>query len=138
VPLVFDSGASISLTPYKSDFVYEESLDSSEEFTVRAGLGIQGITGAKSSIKGVGKIHLSVYTDTGSHRHIETNAMYQHVPDATVRLLSICQYREETAGQKKCSFILVSFYLPSLLLCGNVNHISNQRSMLQTSGLCTI
>ncbi len=98
-PIIFDSGASVSLTPYLSDFV-DGSLDQSDEAIGDA--KIQGIS-ASAAVQGVGKIRLIVYTDNGSRREIITRAFY--VPQARIRLLSVCRYREEYAGQR-CSFIM--------------------------------
>ena len=97
-PIIFDSGASITITPYKEDFIGEMKTD-------EASIGRKQLLGisAASAVKGVGKIRLHVYTDTGAKRVLETEALY--VPDARVRLLSVCRYREDYAGQK-CSFVL--------------------------------
>ena len=97
-PIIFDSGASITITPFKEDFIGKLQTDD-------ASIGKKQLLGisASSAVKGVGNIHLLVYTDTGAKREIITEALY--VPDARVRLLSVCRYREDNAGQK-CSFVL--------------------------------
>ena len=97
-PIIFDSGASITITPYKEDFIGEMKTD-------EASIGRKQLLGisASSAVKGMGKIRLIVYTDTGAKRELVTEALY--VPDARVRLLSVCRYREDYAGQR-CSFCL--------------------------------
>ena len=59
-PLVFDSGATITVTPFKSDFV---SWDSSSE-----GMRLNGIEGS-SVVKGVGTVRFHVRTDSGASYH---------------------------------------------------------------------
>ena len=98
-PIIFDSGASVSITPYLSDFV-DGSLNQSVDAIGSA--QIQGIS-ASTAVKGVGKIRLIVYTDTGAKREIVTQALF--VPQARIRLLSVCRYRDEHRGQR-CSFVL--------------------------------
>ena len=100
-PIVFDSGASTTITPYKSDFV--EGVNTNPDAIGSS--QILGI-GANAAVKGVGRIRLSVYTDSGAKREIITDALY--VPDARIRLLSVCRYREEYSGQG-CSFLLDDF-----------------------------
>ena len=97
-PIIFDSGASITITPYKEDFIGQLKTD-------EASIGKKKLLGisASSAVKGVGRIRLIVYTDTGAKRELVTEALY--VPDARVRLLSVCRYREDNAGQR-CSFNL--------------------------------
>ena len=56
---------------------------------------LTGIT-ANASVKGVGKIRLLVYTDSGHARYIETEAYW--VPAARTRLLSILNYVKEEKG----------------------------------------
>ena len=94
-PIIFDSGASITLSPYKSDF-----SDGIKEVSQHEKL--HGIS-SSSAIKGVGKISLLVHDDNGNSRRIITDAFY--VPDARVRLLSICRYRENYPNEG-CSFVL--------------------------------
>ena len=88
--LIFDTGASVTVTPYEQDFV---SIDKSTK-TIE-NVNLQGIT-AKAAVKGVGTIRLLVYTDGGFPRFIETEAYW--VPSAKARLLSINNYIQETKG----------------------------------------
>jgi len=60
-PLVFDSGASISISPYKEDFV---SLDTSPE--VLAQNTVTGFAqGSETLVKGIGNICVLVHTNNG-------------------------------------------------------------------------
>ena len=88
--LIFDTGASVTITPHEKDFT---SIDKSQEAIQNVTL--QGIT-TKAAVKGVGKIRLLVYTDGGFARYIETEAYW--VPHAKARLLSITNYVQETKG----------------------------------------
>ncbi len=91
-PIIFDSGASITITPYKSDFIGKVNTNPDAIGETKV-LGVN----SHSLIKGVGRIRLLVHTDAGNRRYIETTAYY--VPDARVRLLSTCRYMEEFRGQ---------------------------------------
>jgi hypothetical protein len=83
-PIIFDTGASITITPFKEDFItFNEDNGKSH---------LQGITGS-TVCRGKGIIELSVIADDGSSRIINTNALY--VPAATVRLLSVQSYCKE-------------------------------------------
>ena len=64
--LIFDTGASVTVTPFEEDFI---SIDKSTRAIENVKL--QGIT-AKAAVKGVGKIRLLVHTDGGFPRFIET------------------------------------------------------------------
>ena len=94
---MFDSGASISITPYAEDFVGD--IDHNIDPSTKMLLGISSAT----NIVGVGKMSLLVYTDTGAKHKLETKAYL--VPDARVRLLSLCRYRDEYPNQG-CSFTI--------------------------------
>ena len=97
-PIIFDSGASITITPYKEDFIGDIDYSSSAIGNVQL-LGVSEAT----QIIGVGKIKLMVHTDTGAKRNIITTAYL--VPNARVRLLSLLRYKEDYIGQG-CSFLL--------------------------------
>jgi hypothetical protein len=58
-PIIFDSGASITITPFKEDFIGTLQTDD-------ASIGKKQLLGisASSAVKGVSKIRLLVYTDT--------------------------------------------------------------------------
>ena len=83
-PIVFDSGASISITPDKNDFVSFNDDGSNTNLT--------GIT-STAVCKGKGTIHVNVLDDTGECRTIVTTALY--VPAARVKLLSVQRYCRE-------------------------------------------
>ena len=80
-PIIFDSGASISITPHKDDFI---------EFSNKGnGSILNGVT-EQAICKGTGKVKFSVLTDTGEKRDLVVEALY--VPKATIRLLSVQRY----------------------------------------------
>ena len=80
-PLIFDTGASISITPNKEDFI---SFNSSIDNVI-----LQGIS-ASTVCKGKGMMKLTILNDEGHQKDIVIEALY--VPNATVRLLSIQQF----------------------------------------------
>ena len=86
-PIIFDTGASITITPFRDDFI---SFDANAGST-----RLQGIT-ASAACKGEGTVRFLIIADDGTSRTIETRALY--VPDATVRLLSIQTYCKETTN----------------------------------------
>lgn len=110
LPLIFDTGASITVTPHLSDFI-----NSSVE-TDPSKMRISRLNGISSShvIKGIGKIKVLVYTDDGKPRYLITTGYY--VPDIKVRLLSVQRYLDEHKGES-CSFVLndngMKFQFPS-------------------------
>jgi len=66
-PLVFNSGASITISPYKEDFV---SLDTSPK--VLAHNTVTGFAqGSETLVKGIGNICVLVHTDNGDCQYIE-------------------------------------------------------------------
>jgi Integrase core domain. len=91
--IVFDTGASVSISAYEDDFV---QLDTRPEAIRR--LTLRGLTGT-AVVKGVGKIKLLVYTDTGAKQYIETMAYY--VPNANINLLSVQNYIQEVKDGSK-------------------------------------
>ena len=105
--LIFDTGASIGVSPCKEDFVF---IDTSVE-TLR-NHSLHGVSN-QSIIKGIGKARWLVYTDTGSPRYLEQICYY--VPDAKVRLFSVCNYTANSAN-KGSSFVidkLICFNFPT-------------------------
>ena len=64
---------------------------------------VTGFSATLLCVEGVGKIHLTVYTDTGHNREIITMAYY--VPDITIHILIICRYHNYHEGQG-CSLLL--------------------------------
>lgn len=97
LPLIFDTGASITVTPHLSDFI-------DKRITLAHGMPTQ-LNGVNSThaIKGVGSIRVLLYTDKGQPRYIETTGYY--VPDINVRLLSVQRFIDEHPGEQ-CSFSL--------------------------------
>ena len=99
-PIIFDSGASISITPDRDDFI---------KFTKNVnGTTLSGIT-STAACKGKGIIKLIVLNDNGSRREIMTEALY--VPEAKVKLLSVQRYcmkirnkSKFTISEKGCIF----------------------------------
>ena len=92
IPVVFDSGASISITPERTDFV---------EFSANVdGTTLTGIT-SSAICKGKGLIELTVLDDNGSKKYIKTEALY--VPEAKVKLLSIQRYCSKVKGGARFS-----------------------------------
>ena len=115
-PIIFDTGASVSISPHKEDFI---SLDCSR--SAINSVRIKGIE-SESTVQGVGKIRLMVYSDRGYRRFIETTAYY--IPSARVRLLSLCRYQHENPKQG-CKFLLSDdecvFTLPSSAGGGDIS-----------------
>ena len=101
--IIFDSGASITISPHKEDFI---DLDTSEK-AIRH-LSVQAVN-SKVKVAGVGTIRLMVYTDTGYARYIETKAFW--CPDATITLFRVIRYCYETrdGAEFKCDDSGVSF-----------------------------
>ena len=95
--LIFDTGASIGVSPCKEDFV---TLDTSASTLKHHSL--HGVSN-QSIIKGVGKAKWLVHTDNGAPRYIEQMCYY--VPDAKVRLFSVCNYTTDSAN-KGSSFVI--------------------------------
>lgn len=79
--LIFDSGASISITPVKKDFVHFDPHVGDTKLT--------GVT-TEAICQGRGRAKFSVLTDDGEEKSIEVDALY--VPDAHVRLLSVQRF----------------------------------------------
>ena len=77
-PIVFDTGASYSVTPHLSDFITDLDHSPSENIT--------GVGDHKTPIKGIGKVRWTIRDIFGRIGTIETNAYY--VPDITIRLFS--------------------------------------------------
>ena len=101
VPIVIDSGASFSLTPFKSDFI--GSLDESEVSSMN------GIAD-KVKIEGVGMVEWHVRDVFGQARPIRTMAYY--VPQANIRLFSPQTYfQENQAGRLVIDHLCTSLVL---------------------------
>ena len=76
-PIILDTGASISVTPYKTDFV--------SQITPVQSLEIQGIASGLQ-VKGSGSVHYSFYNDAGVLQTIKLKHC-RYVPQCTARLL---------------------------------------------------
>jgi hypothetical protein len=75
LPVVFNTGVTISVSPWKEDFI------SSWDTTSNSGLTLRGITAA-TDVLGVGMVCWILHDDQGQQHLIETKAYY--VPDARV------------------------------------------------------
>ena len=124
-PIVFDSGASITISPHEDDFI-ELDRSASAINAVR----VNGLDSA-STVQGVGKIRLTVRTDHGHRRTIETTAYY--IPTARVRLLSVCRYQYENP-KRGCKFVLSDdecvFTLPSSAGGGDISFNVNDTNFI--------
>lgn len=103
-PIIFDSGASVTITPFCNDF---QTFDTNVSNVV-----LQGIS-ASAICKGQGKVKFEVIDDDGRSRTIHTTALF--VPDARVCLLSVQSYCKEL-GSDACFSITASscyFQFPS-------------------------
>lgn len=116
--LIFDTGASITVTPHIEDFI-ESTVNTNPD-----AMGCTMLNGISSShiIKGIGRIRILLYTDSGQPRYIETVGYY--VPDINVRLLSVQRYIEEYKGED-AAFQLndtgMSFTFPSSIGGGTLS-----------------
>ena len=87
MPTVIDSGASMSLSPLRGDFITFQ--DSSSTIT--------GVS-AKAQVKGVGTVRWQIIDQKGTPCTIETKAYY--VPEAGIRLYSPqSHFREKSSGR---------------------------------------
>jgi hypothetical protein len=77
-PIIWDSGASICITPDKSDFIsYKRNPDINE---------VKGLGGKKSSVAGQGEVLWSIHDTNGTLRHLKLEAY--HIPHSKSRLIS--------------------------------------------------
>ena len=100
LPIIFDSGASISITPKKDDFVHLNKNTT--------GTTLSGIT-STATCQGRGTVKFTVLDDNGIEKEIITQALY--VPEAKVRLLSVQRYclnvkngAQFTVNESGCTF----------------------------------
>ena len=77
LPIVFDTGASISVTPDIRDFITYEEVDNE---------GLANITG-EISVIGRGLVNWTIYNDNGLLHEIQIEAYF--LPTARVRLFSV-------------------------------------------------
>ena len=123
--LIFDSGASVSISPVREDFVNFDSNVGNMKLT--------GVT-AEAVCKGKGIARFRIRTDSGKDKLIESEALY--VPQANVRLLSVQRYCMQ---KKQGSQFLVNengceFTLPRSLGGDTITFDLESNSMLpQTS-----
>jgi len=82
LPIVFDTGATISVLPYVEDF---EELATNED----GSMSLSGIT-ATTTVQGAGIVNWRVRDDTGLVQSIHTQAYY--IPNATACLFSPLAY----------------------------------------------
>ena len=82
--IIIDSGASVSISFSKDDFI---ELDTDPDH-----YKMWKVSGLASSpqVKGLGKVKWDTFTDNGGRRSIVTDALY--IPDANYRLLSVMRY----------------------------------------------
>ena len=98
--IIWDSGASICITPDKEDFIeYSTATDIKS---------VRTMGGNVSSIKGQGQVLWSIHDTDGMLRHLKLNAY--HIPSSTSRLLSTSSllkaYKNETITVDDCSLTL--------------------------------
>ena len=86
--VIFDTGASISVTSDRSEFI---SLDTSQKAI--GNISVQGLA-SSPVVKGVGTVRWIVFTDQGGRREIETKCLW--IPDSNHRLLSVIRYIHDT------------------------------------------
>ena len=86
LPIIFDTGASVSVSPDLRDFV---------DYTPCTRQGLTNITG-ESAVVGVGTIRWKIYSHNGTEQNILTKGYY--VPEAKVRLFSVQTYLGVTGG----------------------------------------
>jgi hypothetical protein len=88
MPIVFDTGATISISPDPTDFVSWESKGNT-------GHVIRGIA-SNTNVEGIGIVRWILHDDTGRRHTIETTAYY--VPDSRVRLFSPQRYLKDVGS----------------------------------------
>ena len=84
LPLIFDSGATVSITPRADDF---ESWEPPTD-----GITLQGIQ-EQARVAGIGQVRWKVKDDKGQEQVIRTRAY--HVPQTHVQLFSPRQYLQQ-------------------------------------------
>ena len=98
-PVVWDSGASVCITPDCGDFI---------NFSSSSQLRRLNSVGGGHDVKGEGEVVWSIVGSTGMLQHLKLKAYY--VPASQVRLLStsalLQHYRDETITHKHDSLLL--------------------------------
>ena len=112
--LIFDSGASIAISPVKSDFI---QLDQNKDSLRGDTLG--DLTSAPE-VAGKGIVRWQIFTDNGFPRIIEQEAYF--VPAAKVRLFSVHNYclKYKKGSAFVCNEYGVHFRFPSNLGGGKI------------------
>lgn len=88
-PIIWDSGASVCITPTQSDFLeYNTDVDFVE---------VKGLGGKSSSVAGTGTVLWSMHDTKGNLRHLKLPAY--HVPRSNARLISTSVLLEEYPGE---------------------------------------
>ena len=90
--VIWDSGASVSVTNSKADFI---------SFSRKAPhSSVSGVGGNNTEVKGYGTIQWAFHDDEGTLRQIETKAYY--IPKCTARLLSTHNLLSTLEGETIC------------------------------------
>ena len=112
--LIFDSGASIAISPVKSDFIH---LDQNKE--ILRGDTLSDLTSAPE-VAGKGIAHWQIFTNNGFSRVIKQEAYY--VLATKVRLFSIHNYclKHKQGSTFVCNEYGVHFCFPSNLGGGKI------------------
>lgn len=100
MPLIWDTGASIGLTPFRSDFIDYQLL---ENVTVKD-------IARKNKVLGVGTVLWKFYTREG--RECFLPLICYHVEHASIRLMSPQQYFKSHGGHADVTCHNVAFHLP--------------------------
>jgi len=90
LPIVFDTGATISVSPYENDFVTWESTNVND-------LSLRGVT-TDTTVKGSGTVEWQICDNSGTVHAIRTCAYY--VPNATAQLFSPTAYFRQAENRQ--------------------------------------
>ena len=100
MPLIWDTGASIGLTSFRSDFIDYQTLNN---------VTVKDIA-RKNKVLGVGTVLWKFYTRDG--REVFLPLICYHVEHATIRLMSPQQYFKNHGGHADVTGHNVAFHLP--------------------------
>ena len=100
MPLIWDTGASIGLTPFKADFIDYQPLD---------GVSVKDIA-RQNKVLGVGTTLWKFVTRSG--REVFLPLVCYHVEHATIRLMSPQQYIKQHGGSAKVLGHTIEHTLP--------------------------
>ena len=120
--IVLDTGATISVTPFRDDFV---------EWEDKSTATLSGIT-ADAEVCGVGTVLWKIKDDRGRTQHVPTRAYY--VPQAQVRLFSPQNYFAENKGNSKQKYMMNADGFAFMFVNGATRTVQwkSHRSMLPT------